>query len=329
MNGSREMPAGALVPALDAPADTLRLISEYRDMLRSEGNSWADYTGLYLRRKVEEKSFLGLLWSGPGDEAVALAGWELAGQLGRRGFVYLAHGYQRRAVLEEFLSRLELSTPQAPPFISWADEIPGVSEPDRSTVFSRRGFSPVVRADMRLPKGVDLPRPAPVTGFAPRALRLADEPLIADLLYRAYADSPERALFVTMLDQQEDARQGTHDLLHGEIGRWLPDASFGIEERGCLIAQTLANELEGGLITEVSVDPSYRRQGLARRLMPLTVDALRSAGFEAPRLIVTLWNAGAVRLYKSLGFEFAPGGSGRVWLNLPVLGVMRPPSDAR
>ena len=187
---------------------------------------------------------------------------------------------------------------------------PGFSEPDRAAVFPGRGFSPVVRADMRLPRGTDPPHPAPKPGYAPRALTLADEALIADLMYRAYSDSPERAIFATTLDQREDARRGTRGLLHGEVGRWLPDASFGIEEGGRLIAHTLANELEGGLISEVGVDPSYRRQGLARRLLPLTIGALRSAGFEVPRLVVTMWNAGAVRLYQSTGFEFVPARRG-------------------
>ena len=321
-------PVGTLVPAVDFPAETLRLVAEQRDSLRREGNPWADFYADRARKKVEDQSFLGLLWSGPGDEAVALVGWELAGELGRRGFIYLAEGYQRRAVLEELLHRLDLATPPALPFIGWADELPGISEADREAVFAGRGFSPVVRADMRLPKGTDPPLPAPTPGYVARALTLGDEALIADLLYRAYSDSPERAIFATTLDQREDARRGTRDVLHGEVGRWLPDASFGIEEGGRLIAQTLANELEGGLISEVDVDPSYRRQGLARRLLPLTIGALRSAGFEVPRLVVTMWNPAAVRLYQSMGFEFVPGGAGRVWLDLPALGVTRPPPES-
>lgn len=321
-------PLGTLVPALDFPAETLRLIFEYRDALQRDGYIWADYMAKFLRERVENHSFLGVLWSGPGDEAVALASWELAGQLGRRGFVYLSEGYQRRQILEEFLHRVESAGPTSLPFLSWADEVPGVSEPDRRAVFSARGFTRTARADMRLPKGVDLPRPVPTPGFTPRMLTLSDEPLIADMMFRAYADSPERALFATTLDWREDARQGTHDILHGVIGPWLSSASFGIEQAGRLVSYTLANELYGGLISEVGVDPAYRRHGLAKQLLSQTVDALRAAGFESPRLVVTMWNAGAVRLYRSIGFEFAPGGTGRVWLNLPAFGITSAPSDA-
>jgi ribosomal protein S18 acetylase RimI-like enzyme len=326
MTDAENMSVGSLVPALDFPAETLRLASEQRDQLRSEGKIWADFYFNYVRRKVADRSLLGLLWSGPGDEAIALAMWELSGGLGRRGSIYLAAGYQRRAVLETFLQRLGAESPPASPMLSWADEVSGISDAERTAVFAAMGFSPVVRADMRYPKGLEPPRLRPIPGFAPRTLSLEDEPLLADLLRRVYSGSPERALFATSLDENEDARKGIHDLLHGEIGTWLPKASFGIEKDGRLIAQTMANDLEGGLITEVGVDPGFRGRGLARRLLPLTIDALRLAGFEVPRLVVTMWNSQAVRLYQSLGFEFVPGGAGRVWLNLPLLGIQLPPS---
>jgi ribosomal protein S18 acetylase RimI-like enzyme len=306
---------------MDNPAETLRLVMQYRDFLRRDGKLWGELYTRYVRRKVEDGTFLGLLWSGPGEEAVALVGWELAGGLGRRAFVYLAEGYQRRAVLEELLHRLDSNLLGGPPFVSWNDDVTGIPEPDRAALFAARGFTSVVRADMCLPKGIDPPRFGPDPAHVARTLSLGDEPKIADLLYRTYLNSPERALFATSLDQREDARQGTHEILHGNVGQWLSDASFGIEIGGRLIAQTLANDLEGGLITEVGVDPGYRRQGLARQLMPLTIDALRSHGFEVPRLVVTLWNERAVRLYQSLGFEFVPGGAGRVWLDLKTLGV--------
>jgi len=311
---------GSLVDALDFPAETLRLVAQYRDALRRDGKSWADSFARSVRSKLENRSFQGLLWSGTGEEAVALAGWEVSGELGRRAWLYLAEGYQRRPVLEGFLRRLEAAGGAALPFISWSDDVPGIAQVDREAVFARHGFSSVVRSDMRFPKGVEPARLPPDPSRLPRRLSLADEVRIADLLFRAYADDPmERALFATTLDQREDARRGTHGLLHGEVGRWIPEASFGIEEGGRLIAHTLANDLEGGLITEVGVDPSFRHQGFARRLLPFTIDALRSAGFEAPRLVVTMRNTRAVELYLKVGFQFEPGGSGRLWLNMPVL----------
>lgn len=317
-------PPTDLIDALDAPSESLRLVAQCRDALIAEGNVWGEFFGHRVRAKIEDRSFHGVVWSGPGFEAVALAGWDMAGDLGRRGWMYLAEGYRTRTMLEGFLQRLESPTVGVLPFLSWADEVPGVPESDRSAVFGSRGLFPVVRADMRYPKTAAPAHTPEDPGYPVRSLTFTDASRIADLLYRVYEKSPERALFATTLDQREDARRAVHDLLHGGIGRWLPDASFAIERNGQLIAETLANELEGGLITEVGVDPSYRRRGLARRLLPHTIDALRSAGFAVPRLVVTMWNPGAVRLYQSVGFEFVPGGAGRVWLNLPALGIERP-----
>jgi ribosomal protein S18 acetylase RimI-like enzyme len=320
MEGDRGF-EGRLAPANEFPAETLRLVGQHRDLLRREGKNWGDYYAAQVRRQVEDRSFSGQLWLGPADEAIGLAGWELAGGLGRRAFLYLAEGYQRRAMLEEFLRRLDPVSADGLPFISWSDDVTGVAESDRAAVFSARGFAPVVRAEMRYPKEVNPPRTPPDPNYDVRQLTLTDESGIADLLLRAYAKSAERSLFATTLDQKEDARRGTQDILHGKVGRWLPVASFAFQTGHRLVALTLANELEGGLISEVAVDPDFRRLGLARRLLPLTIDALRRGGFETPRLMVTMWNMGAVRLYQQLGFEFVPGGAGRVWLNLERLGV--------
>ena len=323
------MPTGRLLDARDEPAESRRLLAQSRDALSTEGYAWADFHFDRGRAQIQDGSFQGRLWFGPGDEAIAIAGWDPAGELGRRGWIYLAEGYRTRTVLEEFLRRLEEPSAGLLPFVSWRDEIPGISPADRQEIFTRRGLTGVVRADMRFPRGLD-PPPAPIdAAFPTRRLTGDDEGMIADLLYRAYEDSPERALFATTLDHREDSRRGARGILHGEVGKWLPDASFGIVEGDRLIAQTLANDFLGGLISEVDVHPAFRRKGFARRLLPLTIRALRSAGFETPRLVVTMWNPGAVQLYRREGFEFVPGGAGRVWLDLRAMGVSAPSTPAR
>jgi ribosomal protein S18 acetylase RimI-like enzyme len=324
MSDAPVVASDSVVSARAQPAEALRLLGEYRDFHIGEGKTWADLWVDSLRRKVEDGSFEGRLWFGPKDDAIGLAGWETAGRLGRRGWIFLTEGYRSREALNEFLRRLEADPTNSLPFLSLGDDVPGISEGDRAAVFSARGFTSVVRADMRFPAGVD---PPPVEGFGTRtarALGMTDEPWVADLLRRVYAGSPERALFATSRDEEEDARQGAHEILHDGVGRWLPEASFGIADGDRLIAFTLANDFHGALISEVGVDPRFRRQGLARGLLPLTIRALRSAGFPSPRLVVTMWNERAVRLYRSVGFEFVPGGDGRVWLHLPSLGLSPP-----
>lgn len=61
-----------------------------------------------------------------------------------------------------------------------------------------------------------------------------------------------------------------------------------------------AAELE---IYNIAVRPSLRRQGLARRLMKLVLEAGRKMGLERAVLEVRAGNAAAINLYTGLGFK--------------------------
>lgn len=326
MAGSSSGPDTSFVNALELPAETLRLVSECRDALQRAGFDWGDQFAAIVREHVEHRAFEGLLCSGPGGEAIALAEWQKAGERGRRGWVYVAEGYQQRAVLAAFLEHLEASDPAGLPFLSCSPDLPGVPDVDREAVFRSRGFLPVSRADMIYPKEASLPASSGNSDPPVLSLTLADQERMADLNRRAYADNPiDRGLFSTSLDEREDARRAMEMLVGGRYGRWLSEASFGIEEGGRLVAQTLANDYHGALISDVAVDPAHRGKGFAGRLLYRTIGALRAVGFETPRLAVTLENHRAVRLYQYLGFQFVPGGGGRSWLNARALGI--PPSE--
>ena len=56
-------------------------------------------------------------------------------------------------------------------------------------------------------------------------------------------------------------------------------------------------------ISAVCTDPSYRGQGLARRLTLAVAAAIRARG-DTPFLHVMASNVNAIRLYESLGFQF-------------------------
>lgn len=78
---------------------------------------------------------------------------------------------------------------------------------------------------------------------------------------------------------------------------------FGIRKDGKLIA--MAGErmrLDGFTeISAVCVNPDYRGQGLAVGLMKLLIDTISARG-ETPFLHVLTTNAGAIKLYRALGF---------------------------
>lgn len=310
-----------LVDAQRFPDEVLRLLSERRDDLVAAGASWADVVSDQLRTQVRSGSFLGAIWPGPSDEAVAMIGWQGAGTFGRRGWVYLARGHRSAGLLDRLLHQLDREG--GPPFVGWSDQIPGLAPEQTDAIFRRRGYTPVVRAEMHLPRGVVISPQPLAPAFSVRSLSARDEDRVASLMKRVYHGEPERALFATTRDEAEDARTSVHDIVHGGIGKWLPEASFGVDHEGALTAYTLANAHFGGLVTELGVAPAFRRKGLARALLARTTQSLRDLGFPEPRLMVTMWNDRAVRLYQRVGFEFTAGGAERVWVDLRAFGLAR------
>ena len=80
----------------------------------------------------------------------------------------------------------------------------------------------------------------------------------------------------------------------------ISDGDGAAPVRGFLLARAIAGEAE---ILTLAVDPSHRRQGLARALLEASVATAVSAGAEAMFLEVAADNAAAVGLYLSAGFE--------------------------
>src|SRR5512141_639450 len=84
-------------------------------------------------------------------------------------------------------------------------------------------------------------------------------------------------------------------------------AGFVWVEDGRIVGNVTISQDEGRLdrclISNVAVKPSYQRQGIARALMELTIEHLRSRGAKWALLNVRPNNPGAIRLYHELGFE--------------------------
>ena len=65
--------------------------------------------------------------------------------------------------------------------------------------------------------------------------------------------------------------------------------------------------------TQICVLPGYQGQGLGRRLMETSIQALKSRRFDALSLTVTAVNSRAVRLYERMGFRTVKTFSAAVW----------------
>ena len=57
-----------------------------------------------------------------------------------------------------------------------------------------------------------------------------------------------------------------------------------------------------GWIFDLSVDPKYRRRGIARKLVERFTEFVKQAGYKFIGLLVTSSNKAAVSLYEKLGF---------------------------
>jgi ribosomal protein S18 acetylase RimI-like enzyme len=319
-SGAAGVSAPQAVPIADAPAEALRLLGELSDELARDAGDAARAGVAPLAEAVRHSDLPGLLWIGPGDEAVGLAWWEPPSEVGRRAGLYLARGYRTEAALGGLVNAVDAAGPG--PLVEVADRLPGVPPATRTAVLSARGFVPVSRIDLAWPAGRTAPpAPAPAAGVV-RRLGRADAEALAVLLDRAYADNPvDRALFLQRTDRREDAREAIRLLVSGGLGPWMDAASFGVDLDGRLVAATLANDFHGALLTEVMVDPDVRRRGLGRTVVLRSVAALQAAGRSDIRLVVTVSNEPAYRLYTSLGFVPQPTSEGATWLHAARMGL--------
>ncbi len=86
--------------------------------------------------------------------------------------------------------------------------------------------------------------------------------------------------------------------LENPLALWLA-ALDGDRVAGYIGAQTVLGESD---MMNLAVDPSYRRQGVARALVTTLIASLRQAGSRSIVLEVRESNLPAGKLYESLGF---------------------------
>ena len=139
----------------------------------------------------------------------------------------------------------------------------------------------------------------------------------ARLIHAAYAGHVD-----SEINDQYRSESGALKFLKNIIllpgcGQFRSDASFVVRPpvSDRLVAAVLTSGVSHGVghTTQICVLPGYQGQGLGRRLMAASVQALRSNRFHALSLTVTSANTAAVKLYERLGFHTVKSFSAAVW----------------
>lgn len=327
-------PSAADVTLLEAnahPAEAIRLAAERRTDLLALGFLPASAGPDPWTAEVRGGTFPGVIWLGPGEEAVGIARWEAIPRAGRRAELHLASGFRNAGAVGRFVHELEGTEGPAP--FRYALPTAGAPAAELAGVFEPLGFRHLVRYQMTFELHRSIPDPPSVPALRTRPVRPEDEPALVGLASRAYADWPmDPAYHSPGLSVEEDARQGFRDLFGGAFGPLIPGASTAVESDGALVGATMVNDRNGPLITEVLTDPAWRRRGVATTALLVTLRALRSAGAPTPRLNVTAVNVRARALYERLGFRITPFAEDNMWVSFerlgqPDLARLLPPLD--
>lgn len=152
----------------------------------------------------------------------------------------------------------------------------------------------------RVPLELRLSPRKPSSPWSARNVRETDVDALAILLHAAFRG--------TIDDEGEtfaDARAEIERTLSGGYGRFLPEASFAIEEGEFLASACLVSWFEphdAPLVVFSMTRPEARRRGMARFLLQRSIDALIARRYSRLTLIVTEGNDAAQALYESLGF---------------------------
>lgn len=120
---------------------------------------------------------------------------------------------------------------------------------------------------------------------AVRPMRAEDLESVARLEQTCFSESWSEKLLRSGLDNRLDSY-----LVYEELGAVL----------GYCVLRTLADE---GEIQRIAVDPAFRRQGIARKLMESMAAVARMKGAREVALEVRESNVSARKLYESYGFR--------------------------
>jgi ribosomal protein S18 acetylase RimI-like enzyme len=154
-------------------------------------------------------------------------------------------------------------------------------------------------------------------GLELRAWREEDLPSAARLIAAAYSDHPDGVINDQYRSVHGSLRFLNNIVRYAGCGAFSAQSSHVIVDRASreLVALVLGSRvsIESGHITQICVHPSFRRQGLARKLLALTASCFLRQGVREISLTVTEANSEAIELYRSEDYDCAHIFDATVW----------------
>jgi len=126
----------------------------------------------------------------------------------------------------------------------------------------------------------------------------ADDHRLASLMYHAYLGTVDYHG-----ETEAQALDEVRRTFAGEYGMFIWSASRVIDHGSMLASATLITRCQGKPFVAFSMTHvEFKRQGLARACLQSAINQLLLEGEDELRLVSTVANDGAMRLYESLGF---------------------------
>ncbi|MHA2187356.1 MAG: GNAT family N-acetyltransferase [Candidatus Thorarchaeota archaeon] len=157
--------------------------------------------------------------------------------------------------------------------------------------------------EVEIPKGFDA---------APIYSRSNDE------IYECYEKSFKASMDGRFLDQTDEDRRSNFD--EDFFDRSKPiveDASLLLLKNDSIVGFLKLHPMrDGGFVTGYGIDPDYRRRGLGKALMKMSLRGAAKQGLSEYILEVDVENKQAIELYEAVGFEKKHGSISHVWKDI-------------
>ena len=183
----------------------------------------------------------------------------------------------------------------------------------RNFMIADRTISEPVIAERLGPSSSDAS--SAIVGYRPWSDR--DLEPTAELIFRAYQGHVDASIndqYRSIIGARRFLFNSTQ---HPGCGLFYRKAARAAADRltGTVVGACLGSLVQPkvGHVTQLCVDPRFRRRGLAARLLSQSLDAYWAQGCEAVSLTVTSSNRGAIKLYERSGFRTQRRFSAFVW----------------